>query len=278
MTDLINFLNANAGVVNLLFSLVVAAATVFYAFLTKRLVVETERMRQAQTEPNVSVRVEPHDDFLNVAILVIENVGAGPAYDLRLSVSPNFEVKLGSGLSEMGLFKHGMRYLAPRQRVTLVLGNMIGQTEEIEKPDGRFRISVTATYRDVFDGTHDEIYPLDFLHFLGLTRVGTPPLRSIANDLQKIRTSLEHLETGWRRLKVETFTAEDREREDEERESWFREQDTQNEPALMAEQVSANQAGTMSDDQGPPNQLGSTHKEASRAIESPTDGDASTNA
>lgn len=235
----INFLNANAGVFNLLFSLVVAAATVFYAFLTKRLVLETERMRRAQTEPSVSVRVEPHDDFLNIAILIVENVGAGPAYDLRLSASPDFEIKPGHKLSGMGLFKHGMRYLAPRQRVTLILSSMIDQTKEIEKADGRFRFSVTATYRDVFGREHKETYPLDFLHFLGLTRVGTPALRSIANDLEKIRTSVAHLESGWRRLKVETFTADDRDKEDAEREAWYREQEEQDKQAALPAQSGA---------------------------------------
>ena len=41
------------------FTGVVALSTVVYAFLTWRLVSETRRMREVQTEPRVSVRVEP---------------------------------------------------------------------------------------------------------------------------------------------------------------------------------------------------------------------------
>lgn len=38
MTELVNFLNQNSGVINLLFAGVVAASTVVYAWLTARLV------------------------------------------------------------------------------------------------------------------------------------------------------------------------------------------------------------------------------------------------
>jgi hypothetical protein len=76
----IDWLNANSGLLNLVFALVVAAATGFYALLTRRLVEETRLMREAQTLPSVAVRVEPHEEFLHAAMLVVENVGAGPAH------------------------------------------------------------------------------------------------------------------------------------------------------------------------------------------------------
>lgn len=58
MEDFLEFLNRNSGALSLVFAMVVAIATVFYAILTHRLVEETERMRLAQTEPSVSVRIE----------------------------------------------------------------------------------------------------------------------------------------------------------------------------------------------------------------------------
>ena len=76
MKAFLTFLNSNSGAFNVLFSLVVAAATVFYAVLTRRLVRETERMRAAQTDPHVSVRLEPSVEWINFILLIVENLGA----------------------------------------------------------------------------------------------------------------------------------------------------------------------------------------------------------
>lgn len=163
----IEFLNANTGLLNLVFALVVALATVFYAILTQRLVDETRIMREAQTLPAVAIRVEPHEEFLHAAMLIIENVGAGPAYQVKLDLKPDFQLRPGTMLSAAGLFKHGLNYLGPKQRITTFLASMIDQTAEIEKPDGHFRFEVAATYNDMFGKSHRESFPIEFLQFLG---------------------------------------------------------------------------------------------------------------
>ncbi|MGH9203325.1 MAG: hypothetical protein ACRD2A_19020, partial [Vicinamibacterales bacterium] len=79
--DRLDFLNRNSGAFNVIFALVVAGATVVYVILTHRLVTETRRMREAQTEPVVLVRIEPSDAWINLILLIVENVGPGAAYD-----------------------------------------------------------------------------------------------------------------------------------------------------------------------------------------------------
>ncbi len=54
MQSFLHAINNNSGAINLLFSLIAAGATVFYAVLTHRLVGETKRMREVQTEPALS--------------------------------------------------------------------------------------------------------------------------------------------------------------------------------------------------------------------------------
>jgi hypothetical protein len=218
MSAFLNFLNANSGAFNLLFSLVVAAATVFYVVLTRRLAIETERMRLAQTEPHVSVRIEPNPAWINFINLVVENVGAGPAYEVRLSCHPDFEMERGARLSDVGVFAHGIRYLAPGQRVEFFLTSILGDLEEIKKTGGRFDFEVRVQYRGVLGPTHDERFLIDFRHFVGITTLGTPPLEKIARDIEKMRTSIGHLETGWKRLRVDIFSEADRQREEHERE------------------------------------------------------------
>ena len=66
-------------IVILVFSGLVAASTVIYAFLTWKLVTETRQLRRAQTEPRVTVRVESTRSGGNGKELVIRNEGQGPA-------------------------------------------------------------------------------------------------------------------------------------------------------------------------------------------------------
>jgi hypothetical protein len=113
-------------------------------------------------------------------------------------------------LSQCGLFKHGITYLAPRQRITTFLASMIDQAAEIEKSEGRFRFESSVSYEDMFGRKYKASYPIDFLQFLGLTRIGTPALRSIAEDVHRLRESIGHLESGWKRLKIDTYSTADR--------------------------------------------------------------------
>jgi hypothetical protein len=76
---MLNFLNQNSGAFLVLFSLVVTGATVFYAILTSRLVSETRKMREAQTEPNVSVNISSKEETTYLKDMLIQNIGLGAA-------------------------------------------------------------------------------------------------------------------------------------------------------------------------------------------------------
>ena len=225
---MIDWLNNNAGALNAVFSLVVAISTVFYAILTRQLVRETKTMREAQTQPVMSVRVQSHEDFLHVAMLHIENIGAGPAYNVRFSVNPDFELRPGTGLSSTGIFQHGIKFVAPRQVHQQVLCNLIGQAEEIAKADSRFQFTISVSYEDLHKKQHEAVFPVDFLHLLGSTRIGTPALRSIAQDIDKIQQTVAHFASGFSRLRVETFDKADR---DDERRFYEEQWETQSQPA-----------------------------------------------
>ncbi len=69
----------------LIFTGVVAASTVFYAVLTRQLVIETRRLREVQTEPRVSVRVETDHTGRHGYELTISNEGQGVAKNVRFA-------------------------------------------------------------------------------------------------------------------------------------------------------------------------------------------------
>ena len=209
MQNVLDAINHNAGAINLLFSLVVAGATVFYAVLTHRLVAETKRMREVQTEPTLSIWIEPSEHEVNFINFIIENSGQSPAHAIRLTATPDFERAGGQPLSELGLFRHGIKHLAPRQRITFFLASVFEMGPEGKTDLSSFDFAVAARYKSALGREYTDNFPIHFESYEGFGTIGTPPLISIARDIQKIRNEIEHLASGFRKLQVVVSTRRD---------------------------------------------------------------------
>jgi hypothetical protein len=212
----LDFLNANSGAFNLLFSFVVAAATVVYARLTHHLVSKTRRMRKAQTDPELVVRIQPNETWINLIEFVVENNGAGAALDVRLTAVPDFEYEKGKRLSEFGIFKHGIRMLAPRQSVKTFLMSVVGETDEIKNLESRFQFKVTAQYKTPGGDEATRHFQIDLLHLIGLVQLGQPPLLSIAKSIEAMEKTVASVISNTKRLHVVALTRDDVKKEREE--------------------------------------------------------------
>ena len=224
MQEFLQTLNENAGALNVVFGFVVMAATVVYAVLTAALVAETKRMRRAQTEPEVVIRLQPSETWLMLIELVVENNGMGTAYDLKLEATPDFEYGPGKRLSDLGLFKHGLRVLGPRQSIKTFLMSVVGKVDKIEDPVGPLQFAVTARYRTAFNTAVERRFDLDLRFLLGLVQVGSPPLRKIARSLEEIQKEVKHLASGFHRLRVIAYSKADVEEENARLEAQFSEE------------------------------------------------------
>ena len=160
-----------------IFTGVVAVSTVFYVVLTWRLVSETRRMRKAQTEPRVSLRVEPAFHGME---LVIRNEGQGTAKNISFEFEGDpsyFEDPLRVGpdgnrvslIEEISVLKDGLAYLEPRQTLRFFLGrpelNNIGQIpwtfhSKYETLSGE---AVRDTYIVDFSQFRGIVYDMDWL-------------------------------------------------------------------------------------------------------------------
>jgi PIN domain nuclease of toxin-antitoxin system len=58
-SEVLDFLNKNSGALTVLFTAVVTISTVAYSILTGKLVSETTKMRQVQTEPKIEIMIKP---------------------------------------------------------------------------------------------------------------------------------------------------------------------------------------------------------------------------
>ena len=101
------------------------ATSIALAVTTWVLAKETRLLRRAQTDPRLSIWIGPNKREVHWIEMVIENVGAGPAYGITFTASRDFECRKGAPFSELGFMTTGLPYLAPRQGIRFFLTSLL---------------------------------------------------------------------------------------------------------------------------------------------------------
>ena len=147
------------------FTGVVAASTLIYAGFIGWLACETRKIRKAQTEPRVGVRVSLVDG--SRMILEIRNQGQGLAKNISFEFNnaPNyFDGELPVG--QLPAIEKGLPYLETGQSFSYPLGTATSSAlEKAAKSPWTFVVS----YSDVAGHSSKETYNVDFNLFQGLT-------------------------------------------------------------------------------------------------------------
>lgn len=209
-----DWISENPEGATLLATIIVAVATVIYAVLTGLLVVETVRMRRAQTEPKLAAYFEPDEQAVIFGHLYVKNIGLGPAYDVTFDLIPEGNKSGGERLiadfKKRKFFERGVQYIGPGQH----LRSGVTQMNENYQEKIAATVRVRMRYRPARGSklTTDE-YPIDFSELEGYSQLGKPPIHAIANTLEKMQTDLRWLVNGMRRLQVDQYTQGDRDRE-----------------------------------------------------------------
>jgi hypothetical protein len=205
--DVIVILNQNLGILSLVFSGVVATSTIIYALLTWKLVNETSKFREFQTEPRISLSVELDQNTVTLMDLIIENIGLGPAFTITFEIFPDFNYFKDELLSQTCLFKNGISYLAPKQKIRIILTDMADNYEEKIKQSFKIRV----TYFDVLGKRMQASYPIEFHQYRNILYTETNPLAKIANNVEKIHNDIHHLTEGFKKLQVICYIRKDEE-------------------------------------------------------------------
>lgn len=207
---MLNFINQNSGLFLVIFSGVVALATVFYVLLTRGLVLETKKLRRAQTEPQVLINLQTSEAWISLLDLVIQNIGLGAAHNLTFEVNPDLQLRTGRKLSEVNFIKNGLKCLAPNQKITCFIGNLI----EEAKKEKKTVLEISVSYENKKGDREKESFTLDFSEFFGLVHVGESPLKKIANNLEKIQRDIHSIMSStYPKIKVLAYTKKDIEEE-----------------------------------------------------------------
>ena len=193
----------------------VAASTVAYVVLTWRLVSETRRLREVQTEPRVSVRIELAEGAGHGAMeLVVRNEGQGPAQNILFDFEgdPTYftENGLEQPIDQIAVIKHGLPYLGPSQHFGILLGWLFGDAFiRATKQPWIFHID----YENLLGKSQRDTYTLDFSQFNGLMVGGGPPLVKIEKHLEALQRDVHRFTAGTSKLHVLTQTEEEARKE-----------------------------------------------------------------
>ena len=200
------FIIQNNGIITLVFSGIVALATVVYAVLTWRLVGETIKMRLTQTEPKISINLQSSEQSITMMDLIIQNIGLGPAYNVTFNLTKDFEIVNKIYLSEIGMFKNGISYFAPGQKIQFFITSMVNNYQEKEK----FNFDIDVKYENHSKKIYTERFKIDFSEFRGLLRSEETPLHKILKEIGKLRSEFENLIQGTKKLNVNIYTDKNR--------------------------------------------------------------------
>ena len=178
--------------VSLIFSGVVAISTVIYAILTWKLVSETKKMREVQTEPKLSIFIESNPKHHVLKDLVVQNIGLGPAHDVKFETHSDFKLITGKALDELKLIKNGIKYLSPNNRYQFLLANLYQNFKG--KANHPFEIKVS--YKNSLGKLYSDSFIIDFSIWEDLLYLDDKSNEEIVNQLKEINRTIERLNSS----------------------------------------------------------------------------------
>lgn len=216
MNNALNFLNDNAGALSVIFSGVVTLATAIYAALTWQLVSETRRLRKVQTEPKLEITLRSVNEAIHIQRLYVRNIGLGPA--LRITFNPRVVAGGDGGMAllleftEKNFFSTGISYLGPGEK------RYSHYTQMHEDYDAKIAsiLAFDVSYYSSTKETYNETLVIDMSELKGSYQLGKPHLYSIAQSLEKLQKDVGHILSGFKRIRTDVYTSDDRAEEEKE--------------------------------------------------------------
>lgn len=114
------------------------AITYQYVLLTRSLVEETRKTREAQEKPSISFRIIPDENYPNFLKYSIKNSGAGGAFDIQVS----FDHDLDNG-NFVGKIPKFISYLGPKEEIRFFFANA---PDYFENPNSIKQFNVNIKY------------------------------------------------------------------------------------------------------------------------------------
>lgn len=196
LKDILNFLNSNSGALTVVFAFIVAIATIVYAKLTKSLVSETKKLRKAQTEPNVCAYVQIMPGMYPYSAFVIENIGMGPAHNVSFYFESDYTVFDKESVSEQDVFKQGINYLAPNQKVIPFL--FAGETK---KRTSQPPLNMTIDFKNSIGDDFKSSFTIVMDRNIGISEVEGRDTKKMEHEIRDLKNSVNALSNAIKKIK-----------------------------------------------------------------------------
>ena len=182
--EFMDWLNSNSGAITGLSTAVLVIVTVVYVVLTWCILRATQK-------PKIVIYLCPDEAHINHAMLCIENIGTGPARDVRFKADPCSIPNLDLPLEEVGVFKKGIAYFEPGGKRHYFLVSVIGKLDELKQTP----FKITVTYKGFMTLKRKHVFFLDFGELENVTHGGSP-LIEISKAIQGVKKVLDCLASG----------------------------------------------------------------------------------
>ena len=156
-------LNTNSGSIIAIATVVLVGVTIFYAWVTRQMRLDTQKSRiviylgleKEQRKETVRVKIP-------AMYLYVENIGMGLAYDVEFDTNLDFVIPDKRSLREIEFIAHGIRYLPPKQKRKLHLGDRWTEGKTMNELMQDKPLEFTVTYKDISHKECQEEFCLNF--------------------------------------------------------------------------------------------------------------------
>lgn len=212
-----------------------ALATVCIAILTIFLAKETwslrniqlsqiEHIRKDSIKPNIDLYLKSSPAAFSFIDVHIINNGTGSAQNVIFTFE-NKNTKetevfehVVSLFKKLNILKNGISSLGVNEKRSGFVLNFIELNQTHKDIIFDANIIVNIEYEDIEGDKYKSKTTMNFSEFLGITELGGgDPLYKISSILEKIQKDIGHFSSGFKKLKTDVYTNEDRKKE---REQW----------------------------------------------------------
>ncbi len=222
MTELLTTLNQYSGAMLVVFAAAVTLFTVIFSLLMLRALQRMQAItNSSQAEPLVDVTYRLKNQWASELSLAVKNIGFGSAHNIQFDIKALSETpitrQLIKTLEKNTSLHNGLRYLSPSQEISSYLTHIDDNTPEKIKA----KLQVGVSYENNAGKQYHNEYLIDLAELSGLQIDNTPPAHKIADNIEAIQKELKQLTSGFRRLKIDMYTEDDRQSADSSRKDYL---------------------------------------------------------
>jgi hypothetical protein len=184
---------------------VTAVATIALGFFTWVLARETKRLSRATAQAHVVATLEPNHWSLMHVDLIVTNTGNAAAHDVAVAFSSEFE---RDGHKDKGRPLRHISVLKPGQSMSSYVGDYKGFHGKT------FEVSTSWKHHPGEQKRQSLSYELSMGDYDGYGHLGArSPLIQMAEQLKKLREDWQWVARGSHKIKTDTYSSDDREKE-----------------------------------------------------------------